>query len=66
MSNSRIVYRARDDATTEAEMSVLVAIYKLCLERSHAKKEATRPGSPDDAKERFENDSSARTIIPDK
>jgi hypothetical protein len=27
----RIVYRARDDATPEAEMSALVAIYKICL-----------------------------------
>jgi hypothetical protein len=65
MSNSRIVYRARDDATTEAEMSALVAIYKICVE-SHAKKGATRPGSPDDAEERSEDDSSARTIIPDR
>ena len=47
MSNSRIVYRARDDATTEAEMSALVAIYKICLE-SYAKKGATRASSPDD------------------
>ena len=46
----RIAYRARDDATSEAEVSVLAAIYKLCLE-SRAKHEAAPESRPDDAKE---------------
>ncbi len=46
----KIVYTPRSDATPQTEMAALAALYKFCLE-SHAKKEATRPGSPDDAKE---------------
>jgi hypothetical protein len=55
MSSARTVYRARDDATPESEVSVLASVYKLVIS-SHARKEATRPGSPDDAKE-IKNDS---------
>ena len=62
MSNSRIVYRARDDATTKAEMSALVAIYKICVE-SHAKKGAAPENRPDDA-EGFKRDCTARKIVP--
>jgi hypothetical protein len=47
MSGPTINYAPRSDATPEAQISVLCAIYKLCLE-SHARKEATRPGSPED------------------
>ena len=46
----RIAYRARDDATRESEVSVLASIYKLAIS-SHARKEATRPGSPEDGTE---------------
>jgi hypothetical protein len=62
MNNSRIVYRARDDATPQAEMAALVAIYKICLE-SYAKKGTTRPGSPEDVKGRSESDFHAKTSI---
>jgi hypothetical protein len=58
----RIAYRARGDATPEAEISVLASIYKLAIS-SHTRKEATRPGSPDDA-ERSLSDG-AREIIQD-
>ena len=50
MSGSAITYALRPDATLEAEVSTLANIYKFALD-CHAKKEATRPGSPDDAKE---------------
>ena len=45
----RIVYRARDDATPEAEVSALVNVLKFVFD-CHSKREATCPGSPDDAK----------------
>jgi hypothetical protein len=48
----RIVYRANEDATREVEISALVNVYRFVL----VKKEATRSGSPDAAKE-FKNDS---------
>ena len=51
----RIAYSQRPDATPEAEVSVLASIYKL-VTSSHARNEATRPGSPDAAKE-IKNDS---------
>ena len=50
MSSTRIAYSQRPDVTTEAEVSVLASIYKLAISSSHARKEATRSGSPDDAK----------------
>jgi hypothetical protein len=63
IQTSQTAYRARDDATLESEVSALAAIYKLAIS-SHASKEATGPGSPDDAKERSKDDSSAKTRIP--
>jgi hypothetical protein len=50
-SNSPITYAPRSDATPEGELSALSAVYKFILD-SHAKKEATRPGSPEDAERR--------------
>ena len=47
MSSARIAYSQRPGATAEAEVSVLASIYMLAIS-SHARKEATRPGSPDD------------------
>jgi hypothetical protein len=63
----RLAYCRRPDATSEAEVSALAAVYRLCLE-SHAKKNAVGVSSTngDDAKERSKDDSSARTIIPDR
>jgi hypothetical protein len=49
MSDPRILYAARAGATSESEISTLANIYKFVL-ACHAKKEATRSGSPDDAK----------------
>jgi hypothetical protein len=48
MSSARITYSQRRDAKPERERNMLAAVYKLCLERSYARKEATRSGSPDD------------------
>ena len=50
MSESSIAYATRPDASPQAELSTLANVYKFVLD-CHAKKEATRPGSPDDAKE---------------
>jgi hypothetical protein len=36
----RIVYRARDDATPEAEIATLAAVYSFVLRSSQAKKKA--------------------------
>jgi hypothetical protein len=36
----RVVYRARDDATPEAETSALAAIYSFVIRSSQAKKKA--------------------------
>jgi hypothetical protein len=60
MSNPRINYTPRAGATSEAEVSVLAAVYRYVLR----KKEAAHPGSPDDAKERSKDDSSATRRIP--
>jgi hypothetical protein len=43
----RIVYRARDDATPEAEVSALATVYRIVL----TKKEAAPECRPDAAKE---------------
>jgi hypothetical protein len=58
-----ITYVPRADATSEAEVVVLGAIYKFVLD-CHAKKEPAPEGRPDDAKERSKDDSSATQIIP--
>ena len=48
MSEARILYTARADATLESEAAALAAVYRFLLDR-YAKKEAAHPGSPDDA-----------------
>jgi len=37
MSSTRITYSQCPDAKPEQERSVLAAVYKLCLERSHVR-----------------------------
>jgi hypothetical protein len=54
MSNPPIVYRPREDATPEAELKALAAVYRFILVDCHAKKMAAHPGNPDDHK-RFVN-----------
>jgi hypothetical protein len=51
----RIVYRARDDATPETELSALATVYRFILSKSNASQKAVEPApEPDghnDAKE---------------
>ena len=47
MSDPVITYAPRPDATAEAEIGALANVYKFLMD-CRARKEATRPGSPDD------------------
>jgi hypothetical protein len=49
MSEQRIIYAPRPDATPEAEIATLAAVYKFVL-HCHAKKEAAPESRPDDAR----------------
>jgi hypothetical protein len=48
VSSPHVSYSPRADATAEARISVLANVYRFVLD-CRANKEATRPGSPDDA-----------------
>ena len=50
MSSIGITYSQHSDVTPESERLALAAVYRFIID-SHAKKEATCPGSPDEAKE---------------
>ena len=65
MSNPRITYAPRADATQEAELDALTSVYRFILD-CRAKKNAAGMTSTNggDAKERFLDDSSAETSIP--
>ena len=65
MSDPRIHYAPRAAATPEGELNALAAVYKFVLD-CHTRKEG-RPttSGPDSAKGGSENDSSAKTIIPE-
>ena len=63
MGSARIAYAQRTDATPEAQVGVLASIYKLAINSHVRKKEATRPGSPDDP-ERRSDEIRAKTRIP--
>jgi hypothetical protein len=47
-------YAPRPDATAEAEISALANVYRFVLDW-RARKEATRPGSPNDAERDLEH-----------
>jgi hypothetical protein len=49
MNSTHITYTRRSDATSEAEVAALGAIYKFVLD-CHAKKEAAPESRPDDAR----------------
>ena len=51
MSEAYIVYAPRADATPEGEVAALASVYRFILFESSARKEAARPGGPDDAEE---------------
>jgi hypothetical protein len=48
VAEATVSYAPRPDATAEAEISALANVYRFVLD-CRAKKEATRPGSPNDA-----------------
>jgi hypothetical protein len=54
----RITYAPRGDAAPGDEIAALSNVFKFVLD-CHSKREATRPRSSDDAKERSKNVSSA-------
>jgi hypothetical protein len=56
MTDTRITYTPRSDATPESELSALAAVYRFILD-CHAKKEG-RPttSGPENAKERIKDD----------
>jgi hypothetical protein len=62
----RIAYSQRDGITPDGERNALAAIYKLCLKKSYAKRNAAGAASTngDDEKVRSRNDSLAKTRIP--
>ena len=55
MTEPRIAYLPHADATPTGELNALAAVYKLCLETSHARKRGRLPdkSGPDDARERI-------------
>ncbi len=50
MSNPRIFYSPCPDTKPETEISALSNVYRFILD-CHTKKEAARPGGPDDGEE---------------
>jgi hypothetical protein len=60
MSNSRITYAQRPDATSEGEVAALSNIFRFILD-SHARKEAAPENRPDAGKE--SNERSGKSII---
>jgi hypothetical protein len=60
MSSPRTTYAPRQDATAEAEISVLANVYKFVLD-CHAKKKAAPESRLEDEKERSVHDSLAST-----
>jgi hypothetical protein len=63
-SEVEITYTPRPDVTSEGELNALAAVYRFILD-CRTEKKATCPGGPNRAKGGSENDSSARTIIPE-
>ncbi len=62
MDSSRITYAGLTNTTLETEISALANVYKYVLD-CRAKKEATRPGGPEDP-ERISDEIRAKTSIP--
>jgi hypothetical protein len=62
MSSIHVVYAPLDINSEQARDARALAL-RFALD-CYAKKKSAHPGGPDDAKERFENDSRAKSIIP--
>jgi len=63
MAESKVVYRPRDGATPESELSALVAAYRYVIFDCHAIEKGARPGARDDA-EGLKNDRTDTEIVP--
>ena len=59
-------YRAREDTTREKEIGVQASIFRLALDSADKNAAGVTSTNGGDAKERSEDASSARTIIPDR
>jgi hypothetical protein len=66
MISPRITYTPRPDAMPEGELSTLANVYRFVLDSANKNAAGVTSTNGGDAKERSEDDSSARTIIPDK
>ena len=64
MSNSRIAYAPRPDATPEGEQNALASIYRFVLDSAHKDAAGRTSTNGGDEKERSRNDSLAKTRIP--
>jgi hypothetical protein len=64
MAEARIVYRPRDGATEEMELSALVAAYRYVIFDCHVSEKGTRPGARDDA-EGLKSGRTDREIVPE-
>ena len=63
MTDSKVIYTPRGDATPESELSALVAAYRFLMLDLYASEKGAQPGAPDAAKE-SNNDCDAASIIP--
>jgi hypothetical protein len=63
MSNSHTVYRARNEATPEAEVSALAAVYRIVLSADQRGRIPDK-NDPKDVKGRSESDFHAKRSIP--
>ena len=51
LGNPRIIYSARADATPEAELGALAAIYSLCLQKHRENQKAAGPAPESDSRD---------------
>jgi hypothetical protein len=62
MAEFEVVYRPLGGATSESELSVLVAAYRYVIFDCHESEKGARPGAPDAAKESANGCDAARVI----
>jgi len=63
MSDPHVTYTPRPDATPEAEVDALAAVYRYLLFETDASKRAARPTAPNETKG-LEHDRPAQRILP--
>ena len=64
MSNPRIAYAPRPDATPEGELNALASIYRFVLDSAQKNAAGRTSTNGGDEKERSRNDSLAKTRTP--